>query len=75
MDANPSEFTFAVDVGPGEKLSLPATVLEHIGPGRWLVTIAPAGDGVERPGQRDHSAFLRSYAPEDEGLYDDFATR
>jgi hypothetical protein len=25
-------------------------------------------------GVRDHSAFLRSYAPEDEGLYDAFAT-
>ena len=24
---------------------------------------------------RDHSAFLNSYAPEDEGLYDDAAAR
>ena len=24
---------------------------------------------------RDHSAFLNSYAPQDEGLYDDAATR
>ncbi|MBI5385039.1 MAG: hypothetical protein HZA90_10175 [Verrucomicrobia bacterium] len=24
---------------------------------------------------RDHSAFLNSYAPEDEGLYDDAASR
>ena len=26
-------------------------------------------------GPRDHSAFLNSYAPEDEGLYDDAAAR
>ena len=24
---------------------------------------------------RDHSAFLNSYAPEDEGLYDDYSAR
>ena len=27
------------------------------------------------PPLRDHSAFLNSFAPEDEGLYDDAATR
>ena len=27
------------------------------------------------PAFRDHSAFLNSYAPEDEGLYDDVARR
>ena len=31
--------------------------------------------GSSVPASRDHSAFLNSYAPEDEGLYDDAAGR
>jgi hypothetical protein len=39
-----------------------------------LEIFAPAtGDGHAVP--RDHSAFLASYAPQDEGLYDDAAAR
>src|SRR5207253_2224352 len=40
------------------------------GPRRWLITVQPlpAGSPV-----RDRAAFLRSYRPEDEGLYDDCA--
>jgi hypothetical protein len=34
----------------------------------------PATDKV-RAAVRDHSAFLNSYAPQDEGLYDDAAAR
>jgi len=30
---------------------------------------------ISPPAARDHSAFLNSYAPQDEGLYDDAATR
>jgi len=29
----------------------------------------------QNSGVRDHAAFLNSYAPEDEGLYDDAAAR
>ena len=37
---------------------------------RWVVSIrqVDASHGVAR----DHVAFLNSYAPEDEGLYDDY---
>jgi len=44
-------------------------VLERLGD---LQMITPY-DFVER--QRSHSAFLNSYAPEDEGLYDDYPPR
>jgi hypothetical protein len=37
------------------------------------VSLQPGGKGP--PAVRDHSAFLKSYAPQDEGLYDDAATR
>jgi hypothetical protein len=30
---------------------------------------------ISTPAIRDHSAFLNSYAPQDEGLYDDAASR
>jgi hypothetical protein len=34
----------------------------------------PTTDQAHAP-SRDHSAFLNSYAPQDEGLYDDAAAR
>jgi hypothetical protein len=61
----------AIDVHPGDRLVLPDSVVDSITPGRWLVTISPIEVG-SRSSLRDHTAFLRSYAPEDEGLYDDF---
>jgi len=36
-------------------------------------TVQVTVDTVATP-QRDHSAFLNSYAPEDEGLYDAYPT-
>ncbi len=36
---------------------------------RWLLTTRARRSSVT------HSAFLNSYAPQDEGLYDDAATR
>jgi hypothetical protein len=61
---------YEVELGPGEKLTLPPSLVEGAGPGRWVITVEPlpAGSPV-----RDHAAFLRSYGPEDEGLYDDCA--
>jgi hypothetical protein len=32
-------------------------------------------ESKDNPVSRDHTAFLNSYAPEDEGLYDDAAVR
>jgi hypothetical protein len=41
---------------------------------RQLEIFPPAADR-SRTAIRDHSAFLSSYAPQDEGLYDDAAAR
>jgi hypothetical protein len=35
----------------------------------------PSATGKSKAFVRDHSAFLNSYAPQDEGLYDDAAAR
>ena len=74
MAADPAEITFDVYLEPGEALSLPKDVSELVGPGHWLVSIRPAdADGCGKT-VRSHAAFLNSYAPEDEGLYDDYST-
>lgn len=64
------ELTYEVELGPGEKLSLPRSLVESIGPGRWIITVQPLPASLL---DRDHAAFLRSYGPDDEGLYDDCA--
>ncbi len=70
MQGSPLELTCEVEVGPGEKLTLPNSLVENVGPGRWIITVQslPSDFAV-----RDHTAFLRTYGPEDEGLYDDCA--
>ena len=57
-----------VEVKPGERLTLPPAMVERVGAGRWIVTVqsAPGAGSI-----RLHDAFLRGYAPEDEGLYDE----
>jgi hypothetical protein len=62
------QIAVTVELQPGEKLALPTEIVESIGAGRWLITLQPA---PTENGLRDHSAFLKSYGPEDEGLYDD----
>ena len=42
---------------------------------RQQLEIFPQAADQAPVGDRDHSAFLNSYAPQDEGLYDDAATR
>ena len=68
MKEHPLELTYEVELSPGEKLTLPTSLVESVSAGRWLITVqsVPPGSTV-----RDHTAFLRSYGPEDEGLYDD----
>ena len=61
--------TFEVDLETGEKLELPKNLIENLGAGKWLVTIQPKT--VEQI--KNHSAFLNSYAEDDEGLYDDLS--
>jgi hypothetical protein len=59
-----------VELQPGEKLKLPAALVDSVGPGRWRITVKPAKGAV-----RGHDAFLAGYAAGDEGLYDDHASR
>jgi hypothetical protein len=62
------ELTFEVELGPGEQLTLPRSLVESVGPGRWVITLQSLPTGSPT---RDHAAFLRGYGPEDEGLYDE----
>jgi hypothetical protein len=73
MPAEPTSLSFKIDLGPGQSLSLPPEVVAGVGPGHWLVTIQPLDEADAAKPVRDHRAFLNSYAPEDEGLYDDCA--
>ncbi|HEY9853519.1 MAG TPA: hypothetical protein V6D28_28875 [Leptolyngbyaceae cyanobacterium] len=66
------KLTYEIELQPGEKLTLPASLVESIGAGNWIITIQPKQ--TEPPITRSHDAFLRGYAPEDEGLYDDYPT-
>jgi hypothetical protein len=58
--------TYEIELQPGEQLRLPEPLIAALGPGRWRLTVQP----VRRSPMRSHAAFLNSYAPEDEGLYD-----
>jgi hypothetical protein len=62
-----------VELLTGEKLTLPDDIVSKIGVGRWLVSIVPVTLPITPI--RQHDAFLSSYAPEDEGLYDDYSAR
>ena len=67
------ELACTVDVVPGEKLTLPAALVDGLSAGRWIVTVRPWNGPAEFPAARRHDAFLNGYAPEDDGLYDDLA--
>jgi len=75
MQSNLVNMTYEVELAPGEKLTLPQTLIDSIGAGRWIVTVQPLDASVSAILVRDHTAFLNSYAPEDEGLYDDYPSR
>ena len=64
------ELTCEIELGEGETLSLPEPMTRSLGPGRWIISIQPADQARQMPVIRNHSAFLNSYSPEDEGLYD-----
>ena len=49
--------------------------VEQLAPEDFSKLVAWIDQKRQNSGGRDHSAFLNSYAPEDEGLYDDAATR
>jgi hypothetical protein len=63
--------TCDIELQPGEQLRLPESLLAQIGPGRWRLTV----QALQQPPVRHHAAFLNGYAPEDEGLYDDYPAR
>ncbi len=64
-----------IELQTGEKLTLPDEITNSIGAGRWLISIAPVANAVQTTPIRQHDAFLQGYAPEDEGLYDDYSAR
>jgi hypothetical protein len=74
-DMNPDglELSYDIQLQPGEPLRLPSAAASIVGPGHWIVSIRPAEEPSHSEPTRDHSAFLDSYAPEDEGLYDDYS--
>jgi hypothetical protein len=74
MNSKVLNLTYEVELQAGEKLSLPDSLLNSIGAGRWVVTIQSIAP-EESMSMLDHTAFLNGYAPEDEGLYDDYPTR
>jgi hypothetical protein len=71
MKGEPVRLTYEIELQPGEQLRLPEALVAGIGPGRWRLTVQP----VRRPPTRNHTAFLNSYASEDEGLYDGYPAR
>ena len=73
MEDQMIQLDYEVELAPGEKLSLPASIVDNVGPGRWLVTVCPSTKGTGPTAVRRHDGLLRAYAPEDEGLYDDLA--
>jgi hypothetical protein len=72
MKSQPVNLTYEIDLQPGELLTLPSELTAIIGAGRWLVTIQPVSLSPTPPPIRNHTAFLNSYTPEDEALYDDY---
>ncbi len=72
MSGKVLNLSYEIELQIGEKLSLPDSLLDSIGVGRWVVTIQPVAPTLETQSIRNHQAFLNGYAPEDEGLYDDW---
>ena len=67
MKSTVVSLTYEIELQPGEQLILPDELVKNLGAGRWLVTVRP----LPAPATHNDNAFLDSYAPEDEGLYDD----
>ena len=72
MQSTLMNVTYEVELEPGEQFTLPLTLINSIGAGRWVITIRPYAPTFSLAMIRNHGAFLNSYAPEDEGLYDDY---
>lgn len=70
-----TQVRYDVELQSGEILQLPESAPRPVGPGRWRIIIEPIEEEKTPSSVRGHSAFLAGYVPEDEGLYDDFASR
>ncbi|MGA8897238.1 MAG: hypothetical protein WB539_18310 [Planktothrix agardhii] len=64
------KLAFEIELQDGEKFTIPSSIIEGIGKGKWLITIQPKSE--TETGDRADDAFLKSYSSEDEGLYDDY---
>jgi hypothetical protein len=71
MQSQLVKLSYEIELQPGEPLTVPPELTASVGAGRWLITIQPVPTPSSLP-TRNHSAFLNSYVPEDEGLYDDY---
>ncbi len=69
MNVPTTPLTCTIELGPGEKLQLPASLIESVGEGCWIITVQPVARVDESV--REHSGLLKSYSVTDEGLYDD----
>ncbi|PSO68019.1 MAG: hypothetical protein BRC51_05130 [Cyanobacteria bacterium SW_12_48_29] len=69
MKSEPLKLTYRIELQSGKKLTLPASLVENVGSGDWLITIEQVSPKTSSGNLRSHDAFLNSYAPEDEGLY------
>jgi hypothetical protein len=73
MNSELIKLIYEIELQPGEKLNLPESILEKVAAGRWVITIQQKAKETEYT--CTHDAFLNGYAPEDEGLYDDYPSR
>jgi hypothetical protein len=73
MEKELTTLTYEIELKPGEKLNLPESILENITTGHWVITIQQKAEELEST--RSYDGFLNGYAPEDEGLYDDYPSR
>lgn len=73
MNCELIKWIYKIELQPGEKLNLPESIVDSISNGRWIITIEQKAEKIEKI--RSHDAFLKGYAPEDEGLYDDYPSR
>jgi hypothetical protein len=75
MESKLLNLTYEIDLQPGEPFALPESLTQALGPGRWRITIQPLSPAAPVVPIRSHDAFMNSYAPEDEGLYDEYPAR
>lgn len=50
------KLTYEIELQPGEQLNLPASLLENVGAGRWVITIEQ--EPTAYTNTRSHDAFL-----------------